>query len=190
LGAILLTIGVLSTAGLVACTDDDPSVNPSTTTTGTAPVETSTPSSTAKPPTAPKAEPTPKSAEAFVKYFWDVHNYAYATLDLTAFNSISGQKCTFCNSTAEDIQELRESRTRTEGSYIRLTSVAAPPIKITTGIIVATVLSQDPGRVIHSDGTTREIPPMAESQAFTSLNWTGGMWLVDDVAIEKPGKSP
>jgi hypothetical protein len=183
----MMMIGLLSTAGLAACTDDE--TPPQQTTTAPTASSTATPSPTLTPPTAPKPRPTPKNAEAFVRYFWKVHNYAYATLDVEPFKAISEPDCTFCSATIEDIRGLLQAGTRTDGSRIRVVIASAPPIKVTTGIIVATVISQDPGRVVRSDGTERRVPAMSKRQAHTSLNWSESKWLVADVAIDKPGKS-
>lgn len=182
--AALLLTGLITLAGLTACTDE-PTRPPATPTPSTTTPPTTSPSPTVTPPAAPEAAPTAKSAEAFVKYFWDVHNYAYATLDTRAFNALSEPGCTFCSSTVKDLNALRAAGSRTEGAEIHPYIVAAPPGKITTGIIVASVISQDSGQVTRRDGTTRKVKSMGKSQSYVGLHWVDNEWLVDDVAIDK-----
>jgi hypothetical protein len=186
IGASWLLLVALGVAGLSACTDDEPLPGPTSTRTTTA---TASPSPTVTPPTAPQAKPTRKSAEAFVQYFWDVHNYSYATLDTKVFSSISEPECKFCTSTVKDISRLRTADSIASGSAVRVIEAAAPPSEITTGIIVSTVISQDPGSITHRDGSVRTIPGISKAQSYIGLNWSGRRWLVDDVAIENPRKT-
>jgi hypothetical protein len=181
----------LALTGLTACTHDDPPPQTSATTTPTTttPTTGSTPSPTITPPTAPKAAPTQKSAEAFVRYFWAVHNYSYATLNTDLFKSISEPDCKFCASTIRDIAGLKSAGTTVNGSAIELALASAPPSKIKTGIIVAEIVSQRPGHLIRTDGTIQPVPAMKETQGYIGLVWTDARWLVDDVAINKSGKA-
>jgi hypothetical protein len=189
--AALLTMIALSTAGLAACTDDDTPPQQSSTAAPSPSLSATSPpaSPTATPPSAPKAKPTPKSAEAFVKYFWDVHNYAYATLDLEEFKSISEPQCTFCSSTIKDIEALKDSRSVVEGSAVRLWVAAAPPAKIGTRVLVATVVSQSPGREIAPDGSIKSFPGMTKRSSSVALSWIDQRWLVHDISINKPGST-
>ena len=178
---VVLAVGVL---GLSACTGDDPPPQPTATATATA-----QPSPSVTPPVAPEEAPTPKSAEAFVKYFWDVHNYSYVTLDTALFKSISDPECTFCTSTIDDLETLKNTGSRAEGSSVQLLIAAAPPGKIGSRVLVSTVISQKPGIEIHKDGSTETFPGMPKTNSSVALSWATGQWIVHDISIDKIEKT-
>jgi hypothetical protein len=187
---LALTLGVLSVVGLAACTDN-PSPSPSATTSSAVPVTSSAaPSPTATPPTAPKAEPTPKSAEAFVKYFWDVYNYSYRNLDPKILESITESKCKFCTSTLSDIQQLKKSGAHLDGMTVHLSSAAAPPVKDAKRIAVVTVIHQDNGHNIRSDGSIQELNGRKMTQSLAALRWVGTSWKVYGISIDDQEKKP
>jgi Family of unknown function (DUF6318) len=180
--ALVLTCALVALLPLAACTGDDPPTPPPTSTTAAATTSISQPPAV---PIAPDAEATINSAKAFVRYFWDVHNYAYATLDPALLESISAPKCKFCKATISNIRDLRAADSTVNGSAVKLLSMSAPPVKITTGIIVNTLVSQDPGETIHRDGSVVKSKGVPSAASYVGLIWTGTNWRVDDVAIEK-----
>jgi hypothetical protein len=185
----LLTVMALGLIGLTACTDDPAAPNPSSTSAPS--VSTGpTPTSTATPPAAPKARPTPKSAEAFVKYFWEVHNYAYTTLDTDLLKSVSEPDCKFCRATVRDLEALKKSDSIAKGSLVHPLVVAAPPIKISQRILVSTVISQEAGSEIRKDGTVKTFPGRSKIPSAVGLSWFDDHWLVHDVSIDKQNSSP
>ena len=184
--AIALT-GSLA-ASLAGCSDDDP--NPPPSSTSTAPPSTSAaPSPTATLPTAPPAEPTAESAEAFVRYFWDVYNYAYETQEAAPLETVSQPECKLCQSAIRDVKRLRGDGTRVEGARVVPKSVAAPPGKITSGVIVATVISQESGRSIQSDGSVHTLKAVAKRRSYVGVEWSDGKWSINGVTSEKPGET-
>jgi len=187
--AVLLTVGMVSMAGLTACTGEDDPAPPSTTAPSISPASTA-PSHTATPPAPPKAEPTAKSAEAFVKYFWDVYNYSYATRDPKLLESISEEQCKFCNSTIGDIKQLHASDTKIDGLTVHLISAAAPPVEDASRIAVVTVIRQDPGRSVKSDGTIHGLTGREETQSLAALHWTSGSWQVRGISVDARTETP
>lgn len=97
--------GVMAMAVLGACgTKDEPASPP--------PTHSSTPSPTASPmPTAPvmpeaaKAH-TKEGAEEFVRYFWDVVNYAQATGDTSPIVDASADGCKACDAGVAGVEEV------------------------------------------------------------------------------------
>jgi hypothetical protein len=169
----LLTVMALGLIGLTACTDDPAAPNPSSTSAPS--VSTGpTPTSTATPPAAPKARPTPKSAEAFVKYFWDVYNYSYQTLDPEPLRSISTPKCNFCLGVIDEIIESKKKGLTNEGGQLRTIVVAAPPGKIRAFIVVSSVLDQDSGRLL---GPNKEV--LKKSKELKAIDAKTRLELVD-----------
>ena len=197
LGVIVLTVcalsaaGVLSAAGLAGCTGDDPSPGVSPTISSAPPATSSPPSPTATPPTAPKAEPTPKSAEAFVKYFWDVYNYSYSTLDPEILRAVSSSTCDFCFGAIDEIEASKEKGLTNEGGRVTPRVIVAPPGKIKTSIVVSSVLRQEASRV---RGANNEILSTAEAKpalaAKTRLEWKFGRWSTLAVNVARPKGQP
>lgn len=193
LGAGLLLVGVLSAAGLAACTDDEPAPRPSITAPPSTGASSPTPSATATAtaPVAPKAEPTPKSAEAFVKYFWDVYNYSYTARDSRNFNEISGPDCAFCNDTIRAINELLDDDHYIRGSDVRLGVAVAPPTDPADGLIVATVISEHPGRIVTASGSTvSRTKGVRNMKSEIALDWTARGWIVRDLANDEKTGEP
>jgi uncharacterized protein DUF6318 len=181
-----MTLGLI---GLSGCTDDETSPRPSVTTTPSAAIE-ATPTATATPPVAPKAEPTPKSAEAFVRYFWDVYNYSYRTLDSSKLEAISNRDCLFCKDTIKAVQKLASAQQIIEGSEIKVNVAVAPPTKPSAGLIVVTIIDETPGRIVAADGSyIRRTAGVRNMKSEIALDWIDERWIVRDLANdEKTGK--
>jgi hypothetical protein len=187
-GLAVLIIAMITAGGaLSACTDDSPTP-PATT---TAPIPT-TPATTptATPPAIPAAKPTAASAEAFVKYFWDVYNFAYETLDTDPLQQISTTSCKFCESTLNEVSALKQAGKHITGGGIQLETVVAPPGDPTNGVIVTMVLNQMQGQTLNADGTVSStIHPVNNMRSEVALRWRESHWFVYGVANEKPGPS-
>ncbi|MCD5349897.1 DUF6318 family protein [Kineosporia mesophila] len=185
-----VAVGVL--AGLLAitgCTGGSKDPTPTLTTT-ILPSSTPTPSATATPPVAPKAVRSAKGAEDFVRYFWDVHNYAYESLSTDEFNSIVQVSCTFCASTLTDIRDAKSKNSTISGSTVQIYFVAAPPGKVGNRLLVATVISQQAGVETRPDGSQETYPSVPKTQSSVALQWTADHeWLVHDVSIDEASSS-
>jgi hypothetical protein len=185
-GTAWLAVVALAVLGLSACTHNDPS--PVSPTTSSASAQ---PSPTVTPPTAPKAAPTAKSAEAFVRYFWDIYNYSYAARDSQGLRDISRPACVFCKATARAIEDLAASNNTVIGSDVRLEVAVAPPTDPTVGLIVATVISERPGRTLAADGSTiSRMVGFRNMKSEMALDWTNGKWLVRDIANDEKSSTP
>ncbi|GLY13093.1 hypothetical protein Kisp01_01090 [Kineosporia sp. NBRC 101677] len=134
---------------------------------------------------APEAEKSAEGAEAFVRYFWDVHNYAYQTLETAPFESIVEDDCTFCASTLADLKNAASRNASISGSEVSLTVVAVPPGKVGSRVVVATVITQNEGVESHPDGTKETFPPIPATQSSIALQWTpSAQWVVHDISID------
>jgi len=183
----LLAVVTLTTLAVSSCTHDDPPAKPPTASTANA--TTPTPSPTITPPTAPKAAPTPKSAEAFVRYFWEVYNYSYENLSSEQFRNISETECKFCSSSINEIERLTKLGSHIEGSKVRLISAVAPPLENARRIVVVTVVSQEPGATISSDGHIKQITGLNDVRSLVAMHWVNSTWRIRGVSIDKGGKS-
>ena len=178
--AVMITVGAL----LSACSDDPPTPPPPTPS-----ATTRSPTPSATPPTAPEAKPTAASAEAFVRYFWDVYNYSYQYQDVTDLMAISRPACKFCKSAISDIQRLKAEGTRIEGAQVILNTAGIPPGKITNGVIAASVISQDEGRSIAKDGSVKSLQAVGKRRSYVGLDWEDNAWFINGVTVGKPGSA-
>lgn len=188
--ATWLTGAALTLVCLTACQNDDrppqPTPSPSATTT-VAP----SPSPSIAPPAAPIAAPTQKSAEAFVRYFWEVYNYSYSAQDIHTLQSISRPTCIFCQATLKAITDLTAKSQRIVGSDIRLELVAAPPTDPKVGLILSSIISEKPGKTLSSDGSTIDhTDGVRNMKSEIALDWTGKKWLVRDLANDETSGKP
>jgi len=172
--------------GLTACNNDDPPPQTSATTTPTTPTTGSTPSPTITPPTAPKAAPTQKSAEAFVRYFWAVYNYSYKASNVDLIQSLSEQGCQFCSGVVNDITESKANHATTEGGVVDVLVATAPPGEIHGFIVVSSVLRQQASRVIGGDQRILSTSPALDSlNSAARLNWHPGGWRVAALTLDR-----
>jgi hypothetical protein len=142
-------------------------------------------------PTAPAAKPTTKSAEAFVRYFWDVYNYSYQALDPGPLNAISTAACTFCKSTLNEIAGLKNARKYATGGNIRASGVAAAAGDPGKGLIVTMTLDQEPGKTLNGDGTVISSLRAAHNiHSEVAVLWQTSKWMVYGVANDEKTKTP
>jgi hypothetical protein len=176
-------------AAVSACSDDNPddTVTPPPTTTSAAPSPSEVPT-----PTLPAAAKADKAgAEAFVRYFWDVFNYTYASGDTKLLRSISDKNCKFCQSVADDVDLLTSNGDRTEGSRASLRTVIAPPADPREGFLVYTVIAQSGGRIITADGSVRSTSPAEpEQRSDVRVQWIDGAWRMIGVSFGGPKGTP
>ena len=124
----LIGLGLLT---LAACSGSaDPSAPPpapppsSPTATSTAPTPSSSPTPTLPAmPEAAKAH-TKAGAKAFVKYFWDVVNYAQATGDTAAITPTILPGCHACEAGVASIRRVYDAGGRMRGGDAQLSDVA------------------------------------------------------------------
>lgn len=184
LGAVLTAIAVA--LPLAACTDDPPSPPPTPT---VSPTPTPSPTVTVSPPAAPEAEPSAESAEAFVRYFWDVFNYAHSAPDPAALAAISEPGCLFCASAGDVVTDLVRAKKHVQGGVVEVDTAAVPPGDLTKGTVVTLVISQSPGQTLDSKGVTSRTPGIRNMRSEIALDWTGTTWRVRDVANDEKSGS-
>ncbi len=189
-GRMLVAATLTVTVGLLpACSDDDEPPPPAKKTTG--PTVTATPSATVSPivpPTLPaSATADPKGAEVFVRYFWDVFNYTYATGDTKLLRSISDSACKFCGSVANDVDSLSRRGARTEGALVTLHEVVAPPANPHQGFPVSSLVSQQAGKVVAADGTVEgQSPAQRRQRSDVRVRWVKDGWRMVGVSFGGP----
>ncbi|MGY2704174.1 DUF6318 family protein [Nocardioides sp. HB32] len=121
--AVIAAVGVALALGVSACSggDPEPRVAPPSTSPPTSP--STTPASDTVPPTMPpEARGTDAaSAEAFVKFYWEMVNYAQATGDVGGLKELA-TKCNGCDAAVEFVQESYDGGGRIIGGTGHLSS--------------------------------------------------------------------
>jgi hypothetical protein len=140
LATVLLASGLV----LAGCSDEEPQPPPKTS--GNSPTAVTTSAAPVAAPTLPTAATAdPEGAEAFVRYFWDVFNYTYASGDTQLLRSISDKSCKFCADVAGDVDRLTREGGRTEGARVTVHGVLAVPPDVPAGAVVTSIISQEAG---------------------------------------------
>jgi hypothetical protein len=130
-------------------------------------------------------------AEAFVRYFWEVFNYTYASGDTELLRSISDKSCKFCASVADHVGGLTAKGATTEGANVTVHQVIAPPANPEDGFPVFTIVSQAPGRVIAKDGSVEASSPAEPRQrSDVRVQWVSGAWRMFGVSFGGPQETP
>jgi len=173
---------------LTGCTGENSALTPASTVTA----ETSVTSETAvenSPPKAPAARKSAAGAEDFVRYFWEIHNYSYETLETKILKSIVSADCSFCSSTVHDLEKARDLHHSITGSQVEVHAVAAPPGRIKSRLLVAAVILQRSGTEESPDGSTRTFPAVPKTQATIALQWTRNKgWTIHGISLGKGGQ--
>jgi hypothetical protein len=182
LATVLLASGLV----LAGCSDEEPQPPPKTS--GNSPTAVTTSAAPVAAPTLPTAATAdPEGAEAFVRYFWDVFNYTYASGDTQLLRSISDKSCKFCADVAGDVDRLTREGGRTEGSRITVREAIAPPERATDGLIVSSVVSQSAGRTLAADGSVLSQGASMPNSLAKVLVIYGTQWRVVGVEVEERG---
>lgn len=125
----LLVAGLVAALGLlVGCTDDDepdPTITPtdssSAASTGS-PTADPTPTGPVEPTLPAEAEGTDAAAaEAFVRYFWEVVNFAQRSGEVSALRALASSSCQACTGGADWIERVYASGGRIEGGEYKVT---------------------------------------------------------------------
>jgi hypothetical protein len=185
-------MAVCLVALLSACSDDSPPDDPPTSTPTASESAGATTPATVATPTLPAAAKADKAgAEAFVRYFWDVFNYTYASGDTKLLRSISDKSCKFCASVADDVDVLTGRGDRTVGATATVHTVVAPPGDPAKGFPVYTRVSQSAGRIVASDGSTKNSSQaQPEQRSDVRVRWINGRWRMLGVSFGGPEETP
>ena len=169
---------------LAACgADDEPPAPPETsvassssTTTSEAPTETAEPSATPPPLPPEAANPDAVGAGAFVRHWFDLANYAYATGDTDELAAASDPDCGSCADLVERIMDQYAAGGSFEDGVVTVIGAEAAPPE--NGVaLVSTVINQAELRYIDAEGeTTEAVPGSAGAVAGTVVTYATGRW--------------
>ena len=175
-----LLAALLASPVLSGCSGDGgaSTPTPSPTPTSTSPTASPTP----QPPAMPEAARahTPEGAEAFVRHFWAVVDYAGTTLDAAPLKSLIRDDCLGCQGVIDLITELREGGGTLVGSHSRLSNIQA--IDVVIGGKPRTQVTftvSTPKQVLDYPGTDRDQTfPAGKRTDLFLLEAISGGWQV------------
>lgn len=164
-----------------------PSSSPTPTT--SAPVSSAATSTPAPPEMPPEArELTAAGAEAFVRYWFHLVNYGYASGDTSLLRSVSAESCQTCASTIETIENQYASGGSFRGGQISLPVVVASSPDASNASLVSISLDQEPLQRLNSGGDVMET---SDGEADLSLGvlveGASGTWRMAAIAPEETG---
>lgn len=167
-GALTLLLGA------AACSSDDPEPH-------VAPPSSSPPTTTpASSPTAPTMpEPandhTPHGAEAFVRYFIAVLNFAQRTGDTSALNDVSTEACAGCRGYVQAIDRAYRTGGRVEGGTISIGKLRSLPKDYGAdwgGFATGSATAQD----IYDGNGGKKSYPGGDISLYAYVKWQAGGW--------------
>jgi Family of unknown function (DUF6318) len=173
-------------------TAPDPSVGTSTTvptspSSTTTPAATVAPSPTPTPPVLPEAakQRTQAGAEAFLKYFFEVYNYSYATLDVGLLQSICLSTSKFCDSVTSNVTNYLSNNQRVVGGKIDVTLVHAGPISKVQVSLVDSLINQAPAQTVAADGSRSQFTKSIKGALVkAALKWVDSAWIATGVEVQ------
>ena len=167
--------------GVGGCSSGEADSAPSPTSSSSTPSETpsASPSPTAVAPTMPPeaAERTAAGAEAFVRHWFEVLEYAYATGDASELRQYSAENCASCNRFLERIEGEYARGGSFEGVAVDVVSAAAPPPDDLGALVSAQIMES---RAIARDGSgavVSDTPARGPTGIVFAVEWRDGRWL-------------
>lgn len=170
------------TSSTSSSTSSSPS--PSTSSSTSAPAS-STSSSPAYVPVKPEfpAEAKKQTVEgslAYVRYFYDVVNYAYTKPDSKVIASLGTTTCAPCSRLQARTVELVKARERYKSALVAISGVESVSTSLTNPLVIATG-KQFEVSIVNSEGIEAEGSHASKVNFRVSLVWEAGGWKVDGV---------
>ena len=133
-GLITLALNTLALLTLTGCTgatdpaDPTPPPTPRATTSTPSPTPTPTPSSGPATPTPPVMPPAAKAhtkagAKAFVRYFWQVVDFAGTTLDSRPLVRLTADGCLGCTGAVDFVDDMRRGGATFHGAHTQVSNI-------------------------------------------------------------------
>lgn len=187
LASVLLASTLLAALLLSGCTGDEPDP-PASSSTSTSPTET--PVDTARPTLTAPALPDAATvgdaagAEAFVRHWIDLLNYAYATGDAEPVKAVSDAGCEACQTIFSVVQQRAAGSKRLEGGLIKLVSVRSPPPDDLGLVGVSVRYEQADGVEIAPDGSRTTVTGSPPDNFGFALTYDDGAWAMAGAGSE------
>lgn len=178
--------GVAVLVLLTGCAADEPAPQPAPSTATTPSPSSATSSPPVAVPQLPEAATVGDAAgaEAFVRHWVDVLNYAYQTGDTAPLDAITLPDCELCEGSAADIENVYRSGGLLEGGVVTVDLVRSPPPDADGTVIVSTRYAQADLINVSEDGIRETLPGFPAENAGFVLDYVDGSWFVVGVGGE------
>lgn len=174
---------------LSGCSGSDPPPSTPTATTASSTSATATttpaPSSSVAPtgaPVLPEAarQQTPEGAEAFVRHWFALLNFGYASMNPAPYLQISAASCRTCAALAQTITEVNERGNRIGGGVITVKQTDASQVLSNGSSTVTALFGAAELREEASDGTLVKVIEAdgGDVSYLINLEWTQNSWFV------------
>ncbi|HTW16333.1 MAG TPA: DUF6318 family protein [Nocardioides sp.] len=121
-----MVVGSVLLAGCRSDADPEPKVSPTESSSVT---PTPTPTGPVEPTLPAEAEgDDAAAAEAFVRFYWDLVNYAQATGDVGALREVASETCEACLAGLKGIEEVHSAGGSIEGGDVSVSSARAEQV--------------------------------------------------------------
>ena len=163
---VVVTLACVA-ALLGACSEDSPAPPPSpSTSSSSSTTETTEP--VPEPPALPPEATTPDAAgaAAFVRHWFDLANYAYATGETAPLEAVALEECESCSALISATGEVYDGGGKFEGARVTVVGAEAGPIAADGVSLVTTVIDQEALSVIGADGESESTEPMVSGAAL------------------------
>jgi len=116
-------------------------------------------------------------AAAFVRHWFDLVNYAYATGNTEPVVAVSTPKCESCSNTVATIDDQYSNGGRIEGGQITVVGAESPAPEPNRPVLVTTVYSQAPLASVTAGGETSTESPAEENETVGFfIEWSDDAW--------------
>jgi hypothetical protein len=175
--AALVAVPLAASMLLAGCSGDAKPDASSPSTSTSSPTTTAPTTTDPNIPVAARAH-TPTGAEAFVRYFFDQVNLAWATPKPTALDGLYAPTCTTCTAIRGSAADYKAKGLRYRDTP--LTRISPTSVTAATGATtrVNATAMQEASAVVDRDGKVVEAVPRTPSTFDLTLTWVGGGWQV------------
>lgn len=178
--------GVAVLVLLTGCAADEPAPQPAPSTATTPSPSSATSSPPVAVPQLPEAATVGDAAgaEAFVRHWVDVLNYAYETGDTGPLDAITGSACDLCAQAADSIEATYSTGGHIEGAVTSLVSIASPPPDDDGLVAVSVRYGQAASVDVDASGGRTAVDAVPEQNAGFILEWADGSWQLVGIGSE------
>ncbi|HEY0952440.1 DUF6318 family protein [Nocardioides sp.] len=156
---VITAMSLLSVLALGACSDDDPEPKFAPPPSSTAP---SSPSTTAVSgpvePTMPAAArgDDAAAAEAFVKFYWEMADYAQETGDVAGLAALSPKGCKACQQVLDFLESVYRRDGHIRGGETKISDASTAPVGSEGNLLVVRYVLANSHQVVDLPGTKRD----------------------------------
>ncbi|MEI5673056.1 MULTISPECIES: DUF6318 family protein [unclassified Nocardioides] len=154
-----LAVGLVLLAGCSGDDDPEPKISPTdSSSVASTPTPSPTPSGPVEPTLPAEAEgEDAAAAEAFVRFYWEMVNYAEATGEVEGLAALALQTCVACEGGSADIKRIYEAGGSVSGGEIKVRGTKSAPFEsgpsrgfaVTVDVTIAPQVVKVPGEKVQ-----------------------------------------